>query len=213
MNQFQVWLGQQWIQTAAQALRKHGFNVTIVNTKQDARSAVLEMIPPSASVGVPGTVTIRELGLLDALESRGNRVFHHWIPGLTSEQDTAVRISELTADVFLTSGNAITLDGHIVNIDGSGSRVAAMIFGPSHVILVAGANKVVRDVPAAISHIKNVVAPMNARRLGAKTPCASLGVCTDCDAPARICCVTTILERRPSKTPFDVILIGEPAGF
>ena len=91
--------------------------------------------------------------------------------------------------------------------------MAALNFGPSHVILVAGANKVVKDVPAAISHIKNIVAPMNARRLGAKTPCASLGICTDCDAPARICCVTTILERRPSKTPFDVILIGEPAGF
>jgi hypothetical protein len=213
MNEARLWLERQQIEKAAQALRKHGFNVTIVNTNEEAKSVVLEMIPTSARVGIPGTMTIRELGLLGALESRGNPVIEHWVPGLTNEQDVAVRVQELTADVLLTSSNAVTLDGCLVNTDGCGNRVAAMIFGPRRVIVVAGANKIVKDVPAAVSRIKNVVAPMNAHRLSSKVPCATSGICVDCDAPARICNVTTILERRPSRTQFDIILVAEHLGF
>lgn len=213
MDEHLLWLGRKQIELAAQALRKHGFDVTTLDTKEEVKSAVLEMIPLSASVGVPGTITIREIGLLEALAARGNRVIHHWIPGMSVEEDRQARIQEMNADILLTSANAVTLDGSLVNIDSVGNRAASMLFGPSRVVVVAGSNKIVKDVPSAITRIKNVAAPMNAHRLGSKTPCATLGYCTECDTPGRICKVTTIIDHGPSKNQFDIILMTEHAGF
>jgi len=119
----------------------------------------------------------------------------------------------MTSDVFLSSTNALTVDGIIVNTDGVGNRVAGMIFGPRRVILVVGINKIVKDIDDAIWRIKNVATPMNAYRLGLNTPCAKLGYCMNCTSNVSICRVTTIIEYKPSRTDFTVVLVGEELGY
>ena len=120
---------------------------------------------------------------------------------------------EINSDVFLTSSNAVTMDGKLVNKDMIGNRVAAMIFGPKRVFVVVGVNKIVENVKEALERIERVAAPLNAKRLGVKTPCVETGYCTDCDSPDRICRVTTIIERRPSRTDLTVVLVNENLGY
>jgi hypothetical protein len=114
--------------------------------------------------------------------------------------------------VFLASSNAVTEDGKLYNIDGTGNRVAAMTFGPKKVILVCGINKIVKDIDDAHRRAKERAAPMNARRLNTKTPCAETGECADCSSPQRICNVYTALVKKPSRTDITVLLVGEPLG-
>jgi hypothetical protein len=119
----------------------------------------------------------------------------------------------MTSDLFLSSVNAVTLNGELVNVDGIGNRVNSTNFGPGKVILIAGCNKIVEDVQEAIKRIKNVAAPLNARRLNIDVPCAKVGRCVDCNTPSRICRVVTIHERKPSLTDILIILVGEELGF
>jgi hypothetical protein len=123
------------------------------------------------------------------------------------------RRAQLACDVFLSSSNAVTVEGELVNVDGIGNRVAAMIFGPGKVIVVAGWNKIVPDVNAAIQRIRNTAAPLNAKRLELNVPCAKTGYCVDCDVPDNMCRVTTIISRKPRKTDISVVLIAEQLGF
>jgi hypothetical protein len=113
----------------------------------------------------------------------------------------------------VAGSNAITEDGKIVNIDGLGNRLAAFCFGPEKVIIVAGRNKIVKDVAAAIERVKNVAAPMNARRFGAATPCAKTDKCSDCDSPERICNLTLIIEKQRQPGRLTVILVNQELGF
>ena len=173
---------------------------------------MLELVPAGARVGLGGSLTLRELNLPTILQDRGHELVNHWIAGTSPEDNLRLRREQLSVDVFLTSTNAITLRGELVNVDGVGNRVAAMIFGPGKVVVVAGANKVVRDVAAARERIRELAAPINARRLGVPTPCAELGYCVDCDRPERICRIVTILERRPALTAMEVLIVGEDLG-
>ena len=119
----------------------------------------------------------------------------------------------ITGQIFLTGTNALTEDGRLVNIDGIGNRVSAMAFGPETVFVVAGINKIVPDLDSALDRIKNVVSPLNARRLNLDLPCARLGRCTDCNHDLRICNVVTIIEGKPLHTNLKVVLVGEELGF
>jgi hypothetical protein len=158
-------------------------------------------------------VTVREIGILERLNTQGNTLVDHWEQGLGPDESLRVRKSQLSCDVYISGANAVTLTGEIVNIDGFCNRIAAMAFGPQEVIIVAGRNKIVRDVPEAMVRIRNIAAPMNAKRFGADTPCAKLGRCVDCDAPQRICRGTLILERKPFATNILVMIIQEDLGY
>jgi hypothetical protein len=129
------------------------------------------------------------------------------------EEILQIRKAQMTCDLFLSSTNAVTLNGYLVNIDGIGNRVNSSVFGPGKVILVAGFNKIVDDVEEAIKRIKNVSAPLNARRLNIDVPCAKVGKCVDCNSPNRICRAVVIHERRPTLTDILVIIVGEELGF
>jgi hypothetical protein len=118
----------------------------------------------------------------------------------------------LTSDVFVASTNALTEDGKLLNVDATGNRVAAMFFGPKKVIIVAGVNKIVKDIDAAEKRVREWAAPQNAKRLNRKTPCAETGVCADCRSPQRICNIYVTLAKRPSRTEVVVILVGENLG-
>ncbi|MHB8945919.1 MAG: lactate utilization protein [Bacillota bacterium] len=198
---------------AVKALKRNGFEAAYAATPEEAAKKVLEHIPEGASVGIGGTMTVRQLGLLSTLTGRGHKVIHHWLPGLSADEGRRLRLEESACDVYLSSANAVTLDGKLVNIDGTGNRVAGMLYGPKKVIVIAGYNKVVADFNQAIDRIRNIAAPMNAIRYAAKTPCAATGVCNDCSSPERICSVTSIIDRSPKSADFTVLLVGTELGF
>ncbi len=199
------------------ALENHGFKVFVTSTKEDAVQKVLELIPADANIGVGGSVTIRELGLIEALTERGNRVVHHWQPDIPLKDWLPYMVEAHNSNVFLCSSNAVTEDGKLVNVDSTGNRVASMIFGPKKVIVVAGRNKIVKDVDEGLRRLKEVAGPLNAKRHNlVELPCVKTGVCTDCDSPNRICRVITIMERAPNRVrePYlTVVLVAEDLGF
>jgi L-lactate utilization protein LutB len=213
MKDIEYWFSEKQLLRVEKFLKDRGFNTFVVENKESAKKKVLELIPEGATIGVGGSLTIRQINVLEELEERGHKIFNHWIPGLSQEEDMEMRKSSLLSDVFLSSVNAITLSGELVNIDGIGNRVSAQIFGPKKVIVVVGKNKIVMNLETAIWHIKNITAPLNAKRLNVDVPCSEYGYCTDCNSPKRICRVITILEAPPSRTPFYIILVNENLGF
>ncbi len=197
------------IKTVVESLKANRFDpVEFAETADMAREIVLDMITPGAMLGFAGSTSISQIGLADELRKRGTK-------GLDLSELKEIPLDELMrrpSDILLASSNAVTLDGKLVNIDGTGNRVSGMIFGPKKVILVIGMNKIVRDVTEAIDRIKNVIAPYHAMVLGRKTPCATSGRCTDCKSSERICNVTTVIEKKPSLTDIAIVLVGEDLG-
>jgi L-lactate utilization protein LutB len=153
------------------------------------------------------------LNILDLLKEQGKTVYDHWT-GLPPGHEEVMRIrrAHLTCDLFLTSTNAITLKGEIVNIDGAGNRTSAMSFGPKKVVILAGINKIVRDIDEGIRRIHEVAAPLNCRRGSYKTPCYETGICASSKSGLHICCITLIFNRKPLETDISVFLIGEVLG-
>jgi len=201
------------IESVAENLRKRDFEAVVLNSTDAVRQYIESEIQPDQTVGFGGSVTIRELGLDALLRGRGNTVFDHWDANLSPDERLSTRRRQLDADCFITGSNAITRDGRIVNIDGIGNRVAAMIFGPRRVIAIVGANKIARDLDDAIWRIKNIASPRNSMRLNMDTPCARTGACVECSSRSSVCRVTTIIDYRPSETRFTVILLPVPLGF
>jgi LUD domain len=198
--------------TAISVLKKHEFDARFFTTAPEAVQAVLEVIPVDAEVGTGGSWTLRQIGAYEALKGRGNEVYVH-DPEMSFEESLQVRRKALASPFYLSSSNAITLKGEIVNVDGMGNRVAGLSFGPSTAIVIAGYNKLVPDLEAALQRIREVAAPANAARYNLDTPCVKKGQCQDCSNPARICRITTIISRRPILTDFKVFLVGESLGF
>lgn len=198
-------------QRAVEALNRNRFQAQYVKDSKEALAAALALIPAKATVGMGGSATLATLGIKETLLAQGNQVFNH--QGLPSHEAMLVRRQELTADVFLASSNALTLEGELINVDGMGNRVAAMTFGPQRVILVVGANKIVPDEAAGRQHIELFAGPMNAERLDKKTPCRVTGSCMHCNSPERICMVTSIMHKAPMGADFHVIIVGEELGF
>lgn len=194
-----------------QNLNQRGFHAARFASIEEANKAVLDVIG-TGSVGIGGTRTVADMGLFDAIHAHGNRLLCHTFADPNEKQD--VRKLALNADCYLSGTNAITEDGRIVNIDGTGNRVAAMLFGPEKVIIVAGKNKVVKDFNEAIRRTKEDCCPKNARRLGKKTPCALTGKCMDCRPPERMCNVTVTLEY-PTRNvkSFYVFLVEQELGW
>ena len=174
-------------------------------------SKALELIPENDVVAWGGSVSIKEIGLLDAVKRR-NPVIDRELADTPEEKMELMRNS-LLCDTFLMSSNAISKDGQLVNIDGNGNRVAAMIFGPKQVVMVVGMNKVEPDLQSAIQRVHAKAAPPNALRLGLKTPCALTGSCADCLSPDCICAHTIITRYNRIKGRIKVILIGENLGY
>lgn len=212
-DEYKNWYLKNMLMDVMKALQSRGFEATFHATPDEVKRSLLEKIPSGATVGVGGSVTIRELGLIEELETRGNTVAHHWKQGFTKEKNREIRKKEGLAEYYLTSANAITKDGDIINIDGIGNRVSHMIYGPENVMIIAGYNKIVTDIDEGILRSKEIAAVMNAKRVGAKTPCAATGKCIDCDAPGRICRVTTIIQYRPWQTNIEVLLVNQSLGF
>lgn len=194
---------------AKNSLKANGFNVEIFSSAEEAKKALLEEIDVNESVAFGGSITLDGLGLYEELKNRGNEVYWHW----KVEDKATERMKAITTDVYLTSTNALTLDGKLVNMDGAGNRVASMIFGHKRVYVIVGKNKICKDYEEASKRIKNVAAPKNAKRLNTNTPCRFTGSCNDCSSPDRLCNVEVILHRNPAGSNVNIFLIDEELGF
>ena len=199
------------VETVVKALKSNHFDpVEFVKEADAATKLILDMIPLEATVGVAGSTSVRQTDLITRLRKRGTPVIDVVAPSELPQEELMRQI--VRSDILLTSSNAITLAGKLVNIDGAGNRVAGMMFGPKRVILLVGMNKVVGNVDEAIDRIKNVIAPYHCMVRGTKTPCAIKLRCTDCKTPVRICNVTTIIEKKPWHTDIAIVLVGEDMG-
>jgi hypothetical protein len=201
------------IQTALDALNRKGFNAVYAADADAAKDIVMSLIADTDSVGAGGSITLDEIGLLDALADSGRTVYSTILAGRRGGDKEEARRLGVTADVYVSSTNALTLEGDLINIDGSGNRVAGMIYGPQKVIIVAGRNKLTKNPHTAIARIKKEACPPNARRLGLDTPCGIQGVCTDCDSPQRMCNVVVRIQRPPIGKEYHVILIDGDFGY
>ncbi len=199
------------LETVKKSLQANQFaNVEYVENGEKAAGLILDLIPRQARVGLGGSTSVRQLGILEQLRKRGTEIINDAESEEVPFQEVLRRT--LLCDVLLSSSNTVTLDGKLVNIDGVGNRVGAMAFGPKKVILVIGRNKIVSNVDAAMERLKKVIAPFHAAAYGANIPCAKTGYCVDCNSTARICRVTTIIEKKPSFADATVLLVDEDLG-
>lgn len=194
------------------SLEKRGFTVHTASSRDEALTIVLDIVG-DLKVGFGGSVTAKELGVKEALDNRGNITNTH--NGVTDKTKAELqRRLAKEADYYICSANALTKDGKLINIDGMGNRVAAMIYGPKNVISIIGKNKLVENIDAGIERIHTVACPKNAERLNRNTPCRTSGKCEDCDAPLRMCNVISILEHKTSGVAsFHVVLVDDELGY
>ena len=181
-------------------------------TKEDALKKALEIIPEGASVSWGGTMSAAEIGLTDALMNGNYNVIDR-NGASTPEEKRAKEIEAYGCDYFISSSNAITEDGVLVNLDGNANRVSCIAYGPEHVVMIIGLNKVTPDVDTAIERTRHEAAPINAQRFDIETPCKLSGACADCKSPQSICChmLITRLEHHPDR--MKVILVNDDLGF
>jgi hypothetical protein len=192
------------MESVIKALKLNNYNPVIyVDKAKDAIPLILDMIPADASIEMAGAVSVSQLGIMDMLRQRGNKGMDFPGPG---------EFLRTRRDILLVSTNAVTLDGKLVNTDGMGNRVTGMIFGVKKVILLIGANKIVRNVDEALERIQKTISPFHAKNIGLNTPCALTEACCDCDSPQRICNATTILWKKPPSVDYAIILTGEDLG-
>ena len=192
-------------------LESHGFHVHTAADGAQAKKIALELAEGAGTAGYGGSVTVQELGIYEELEKKGVKQYWHW---KDKEHMYEMRVGAIFTDVYFASVNGISGGGSLINIDGTGNRAASQFFGPKKVVLIIGKNKYGKTFEEAMYHAKNVAAPVNAKRLGRKTPCAVSGKCENCNSPERICRVTTILDRPTTGVgEMHLILVDEELGF
>lgn len=193
-------------------LKSRHFDAYYCSTKEEALEKALSLIPAGASVGWGGCVSCQQIGLLDAIRAGDYKALDRDKCNTPEERDNLMHQC-LLADTFLTGANAISLDGQMVNIDGNGNRVAAIIYGPRQVIVVAGMNKVVDTLDAAITRARTVAAPINQQRFGLPNPCTATGSCADCKSETCICNHIVVTRHCRPVGKIKFILVGEDLGF
>lgn len=182
-------------------------------TRKEAVEKALSFLTPSATVSYGGSMTLEETGMLDALRSDKTITLLDRSTAKDAAEMKKIYHDALSADFYFMSTNALTKDGKLVNIDGNGNRVAALIYGPENVIVLAGMNKIVTTEEEAVSRVHQTAAPINCLRLGKKTPCSTTGICADCLSPDCICNQTVVTRRSGIPGRIKVILIGEDFGY
>jgi len=199
-------------ETLIKRFARRNIDAVYCDTAEEARDKALELMPAGSSVTWGGSVTLDQIGLLDAVRGGDYQVIDR-ADRAPDEDPRAVHARQAMADYFLMSTNAFTRDGELVNIDGNGNRVCFLIAGPAHVLVVAGMQKLCDDVPGAIRRIHNQATPPNCVRLGIQSPCAVTGLCADCHGDATICCQEVITRHSRVPHRITVILVGEHLGY
>lgn len=212
MDQNAAFVTQLHIEKTLENLKKNRMNGYYAKD-QAALMEILEGLCASkGTAAVGGSMTLKETGVLDWIRSNFD-FFDRYAQGLTKAETTEIFRKAFSADYFFTSTNALTEAGELVNIDGTGNRVAAMIFGPEKVIVIAGINKLVKDEAAAYARLNQYASPANCVRLNRKTPCAKTGYCMNCSSPDRICASYATLRWQTNPDRVHVIVVNENLGY
>lgn len=203
--------------TVKENLENNNFEVHVTHTASEAKAYALNEIIPDLeiqSVSWGGSMSFVETGLFHELKNRKDiDVLNTFNTRLSNDEMTELRRQSLLVDLFITSTNAVTQSGRLVNLDMIGNRVASIMWGPKYVLLIIGRNKICNDLEDAMIRIKNYAAPVNVMRLDKKTPCKKTGVCHDCSSPERICNYWTITEKCFPKHRIKIIFVNEDLGF
>ena len=218
MHPAKKWFIEEQAQMVVKSLEKRSYEAVYVPSAKEACEKVIQALQPGQIIGTGGSITLNETGILDKIRSSNYTLIDpdsHLAEGVLSDKIEELRREVLCkSDVFITSINALTLDGKMVSIDGLGNRLAAMLHGNAHkVIVVCGINKIVPDLERALWRAYNVAAVCNVKRLNMNPPCAKALKCVDCSSEERICRATLILEKQPIGKEYLVIIIGEHCGF
>ena len=196
-------------QKVIQGLKSRNMTGYYAATKEEALKTALSLIPEGSSVTMGGAMSAHEIGLVNALKE-GN---YNFIDRDAMADTRAAMLAAYDADFFLTSANAMTSDGEMVNIDGNANRVSAIAQGPKKVLVIVGMNKICGDLDGAMKRARNVAAPINAQRFGLSTPCAKTGACMNCKSPDTICCQFLITRFSRHADRIHVILVNDSLGF
>ena len=205
------WHFEKQIEETMSAIHKNNMEGIYAKDKEVALNEILKRIPPNATVSHGGSYTLRELGMIEILKKGEYRYLRQKITQRDSVSDE-MRIEDFSSDVYLTSANAITLEGELIVMDGFGNRAACLLFGPKKVLVVAGKNKIVRNLEDGMTRIREYVAPIHAKRRNWDLPCTKAGKCVDCKDPRKICNKIAILKYERDKERTTVILVGEDLG-
>lgn len=201
------------IERTAAALQKANMETHCVETAAQALELIKSLVPKGATVASGGSMSLADAGVISLLQNGDYNYLDRTKPGITPEEIGKVYRDAFSADFYLTSSNAITENGELVNADGNSNRVAAISFGPNQVIVLAGANKIVKNIDEAVARIKNHAAPSNVHRLSCQTPCAHTGKCESCTSTGCICCTWTVHRFCRVKGRIIVILVQEELGY
>lgn len=212
MTQMQQKYYDKRAQILIKNLRARHFEAFYCANKEQALTKALELIPKGVSVGWGGALSAQQIGLIDALNAGEYNAIDRDQTNTPEEREQAMKKC-LLADVFVTGANAISLDGQMVNIDGNGNRVAAIVYGPGSVVVIAGMNKVVDTLENAVTRARTVAAPMNKQRFALETPCEVTGACANCKSEGCICNQILITRNCKPAGRIKFILVGEDLGF
>lgn len=206
-------------------LKRNNMKPYFCNTKQEARELVLSLLKQGDTVTHGGSETLKQIGIIEDLKSGNYNYLDRSKPGLTREQIEEVYRKSYSADVYLTSSNAVTENGELYNVDGNSNRVSAILYGPKSVIAVCGYNKIVKDINEAVMRVKCVAAPKNTVRLNTGTYCSEKGrcvsvdkqtdslMCDGCHSEGRVCCNYVVSAQQRHKDRIKVIIVGEELGY
>ena len=212
MNEFQKKYYEKRGQTLVKNLRKHHFDAYYCETREEALEKALSLIPEGECVGWGGATSAEQIGLLNALRTGAYHAIDRDTAPSADARTEMMRRCLLT-DTFVTGSNAISLEGELVNIDGMGNRVAAIVYGPKKVLVIAGVNKITDTLEDALTRARTVAAPINKQRFGADTPCTFTGSCADCLSDGCICNQILITRNCRPAGRIQVIIVGEELGF
>lgn len=204
---------KQRIMRTIESLQENNMNGYLVKDKDELIDKIKDIVKEGSKVSCGGSMTLFEAGVIDHLRSGRYEFLDRYEEGLTPQDIKNIFRESFFADAYFASSNAITEKGELYNVDGNGNRVAAMLYGPDKVIVIAGVNKIVRDLDEAIKRNIYVSAPANTKRLQRKTPCTKLGYCMDCKSEERICNEYTLIKRQGNKDRIHVIFINEDFGY
>lgn len=199
-------------ETIIRNLEKRNMEGFYFETAAACTQYILQSIPEGSVIGWGGSESIKESGLMEGIHNGAYELIDR-TAAKDPEEARALYARTVLSDYYLMSSNAITLDGELINIDGNGNRVACLIQGPRHVILVVGMNKVVTDVESGVARIRNMASPANAIRLSRNLPCAATGTCHDCLSPECFCNQIVVTRRSGHAGRIKVYLVGEPLGY
>lgn len=213
MDKNMEWYIEKQVERTIKNINSGNMEGHYIKNREQLFEKLKDLIAEGSTIGVGDSMTLFETGVIEFLRSGKFNFLDKYKEGLGGNDKREIYIKNFSADTFICSTNAITENGELYNIDGNGSRVAPMIYGPKQVIIVAGMNKIVKNLDEAEIRVRQYAAPIDAKRLNKDTPCTKLGYCVDCKSPSRICNDFVVIKGQFIKGRIKVLIVGEELGY